>query len=361
MDYIKDYSNLNESSQKKVHFINDYCHDNNDKYVHRFILKNNNNNANNNNPEIEKESQKENKINLVDVLTDEKINNLIKNCPIPNFEDNDYNYIKTIGEGSFGKIYLVENKQTGEQFALKKVICKDYPELCKFKNEFELLFSLKNNINITKIYKMQIKSLDITTSCLYVLMERAQNDWNLEIKRRIIAKKYYKEYEIISILKQVTTGLSFLQKNKIAHRDIKPQNILIFPNNVYKIADLGEAKNIRNNRIQMATLKGSELFMSPILYNGLKYNKKNIRHNPYKSDMFSLGYCFIYAMCLNLKVLEYIREMNNIKNIKNIVNSFLDRNKYSNKLIAIIYQMIDLDEDKRYDFEQLEKEIKAKL
>ena len=101
--------------------------------------------------------------------------------------------------------------------------------------------------------------------------------------------------------------------------------------------------------------------MSPILYNGLKYNKKNIRHNPYKSDMFSLGYCFLYAMCLNLKVLEYIREMNNIKNIKNIVNSFLDRNKYSNKLIAIIYQMIDLDEDKRYDFEQLEKEIKAKL
>jgi translation initiation factor 2-alpha kinase 4 len=222
---------------------------------------------------------------------------------------------------------------------------------------YEVHYVFLNNINITKIYKMQIKSLDITTSCLYVLMERAQNDWNLEIKRRIIAKKYYKEYEIISILKQVTTGLSFLQKNKIAHRDIKPQNILIFPNNVYKIADMGEAKEINKNRMQMATLRGSELFMSPLLYEGLKYNKKNIRHNPYKSDMFSLGLCFLYAICLNLKILEYIREMKSMNSIKNILAKFLDKNKYSDKLIEIIYKMIDLEEINRFDFEELEKEL----
>ena len=212
-----------------------------------------------------------------------------------------------------------------------------------------------------KIYKLQIKKLDLTTSCLYVLMERAQKDWNIEIRRRAIARKFYKEIEIISILKQITSGLSFLQKNKIAHRDIKPQNILIYPNNIFKIADLGEAKNSMNNKRQMATLRGSELFMSPLLYNGLKYNKKNIRHNPFKSDMFSLGFCFLYAICLNLRVLEYIREMNNMQNIKNIINKFLDKTKYSNKLMQIIYQMIDLDEDKRFDFEQLEKELKTKF
>ena len=345
--------------------MNDYSDKNKEKFVHKFSLKKNN--KNNKVPEVkneqnEKEKDKpnneNNNIDLIDVISDEKIDNLMKNCPVPHFEDKDYFYIRSIGEGSFGKIYLVENKKSGEQYALKKVICKDYQELLNFKKEFELLYSLKSNNNIMRIYKLQIKSLDMTTSCLYVLMERAQNDWNLEIKRRIIAKKFYREYEIISILKQLTSGLSFLQKNKIAHRDIKPQNILIFPNNVYKIADLGEAKNIKNNKIQMATLRGSELFMSPILYNGLKYSKKNIRHNPYKSDMFSLGYCFLYAMCLNLRVLEYIREINNMKNIKNVLNEFLDKNKYSDKLIRIIYEMVDLDEDKRFDFEQLEKELK---
>ena len=347
--------------------INEYNNNHNIKYVHKFNLRKNILNKN----IINKDSQKEEKnegdnikyekinSNLMDIISEDKIDDLSKNCPIPSFEDKDYSYIGSLGEGSFGKIYLVEDKKTKEQYALKKVICKDYQELLKFKKEFELLYSLKNHINIMKIYKLQIKSLDITTSCLYVLMERAQNDWNLEIHRRIIARKFYRENEIIEILKQITSGLYYLQKNKIAHRDIKPQNILIYPNNIYKIADLGEAKSILNNRIQMATLRGSELFMSPLLYNGLKYSKKNIRHNPFKSDMFSLGYCFLYAICLNLKVLEYIREMTDMNNIENMVNKFIDKGKYSDKLIHLIYKMIELDEDKRLDFEQLEKEIKA--
>ena len=120
---------------------------------------------------------------------------------------------------------------------------------------------------------------------------------------------------------------------------------------------MGEAKEIDKNKMQMATLRGSELFMSPLLYEGLKYNKKNIRHNPYKSDMFSLGLCFLYAICLNLKVLEYIREMTNMNNIKNILEKFLDTNKYSDKLIKIVYKMIDLDENKRFDFNELENEL----
>jgi serine/threonine protein kinase len=304
-----------------------------------------------------KDDSKINKDNISDnIISNEKIVELSKNCSIPRFDDDDYNYIKLIGEGAYGKIYLVEDKITKDEYALKKVLCTNYEELLKFKKEFELIYSLQNP-NILRIYKLQIKKLDLTTGCLYVLMERAQTDWNIEIKRRKLAKKFYKENEIISILKQLSQGLFFLQKNKIAHRDIKPQNILIFPNNVYKIADMGEAKEINKNRMQMATLRGSELFMSPLLYEGLKYNKKNIRHNPYKSDMFSLGLCFLYAICLNLKILEYIREMKSMNSIKNILAKFLDKNKYSDKLIEIIYKMIDLEEINRFDFEELEKEL----
>ena len=293
---------------------------------------------------------------LDDLITKEKIEDLSKNCSIPFFEDKHYNYIKLIGEGSYGRIYLVEDKITKEEYALKKVLCTSYKELLKFIKEFELIYSLQNP-NIMSIYKIQLKYLDQTTSSLYILMERAQIDWNMEIKRRKIAKKYYKETEIIAIIKQLSQGLLFLQKNKIAHRDIKPQNILIFPKNIFKIADMGEAKEVNRNRMQMATLRGSELFMSPLLYEGLKLNKKNIRHNPYKSDMFSLGLCFLYAISLNLNILEYIREMKDMNSIKNILNKFLDKTKYSDKLIEIIYRMIDLKEETRLDFEELENEI----
>ena len=338
---------------------------NNDKYVQNFNWRkkrfeefiNSNKTSKEKDDNNQIKSNLDNKEQLVDnLITKEKINELSKECIIPNFEEKDYNYIKLIGEGSYGRIYLVEDKMTKEEYALKKVLCTDYIELLKFKKEYELIYSLRNP-NIIGINKLQIKSLDLTTCCLYILMERAQIDWNIEIKRRKLAKIYYKEAEIVSILKQLSQGLFFLQKNKIAHRDIKPQNILIFPNNIYKITDMGEAKEFDKNRMQMATLRGSELFMSPLLYEGLKYNKKNIRHNPYKSDMFSLGLCFLYAICLNLKILEYIREMKSMNSIKNILAKFLDKNKYSDKLIEIIYKMIDLEEINRFDFEELEKEL----
>ena len=188
-------------------------------------------------------------------------------------------------------------------------------------------------------------------------MELAQNDWNKEIKRRIIAKKYYKESELIHLLKQIIKGFLFLQDKNIAHHDIKPQNILLFPNNVYKIADFGEAKFIKNIEEQ-STLRGSELFMSPLLYKGYKFNQKNVLHNPFKSDVFSLGYCLLYAMCLNLKVLEEVRDLTTMKGIVTNINKFIIKNKYTDQLINIIYKMIDPIEDTRFDFEDLSIELK---
>ena len=187
-------------------------------------------------------------------------------------------------------------------------------------------------------------------------MELAQNDWNMEIKRRILAKKYYKENEIVRILKQIIKGFLFLQDKDIAHRDVKPQNILLFPNNVYKIADFGEAKNIKNIA-QQSTLRGSELYMSPVLYKGYKFNQRNIMHNPYKSDVFSLGYCLLYAICLNLKVLESVRELTTLRGVISSINKFIMKNKYSDKLMNLIYKMIEPNEDDRIDFEDLSIEL----
>ena len=288
--------------------------------------------------------------------SNEKVEKLLSESKIPLLKDNDYEYVRSIGEGSYGVIYLVQEVKTRETFAIKKIICNNFEEVEKFKEEFELIYSFDNE-HILKIFKLQIKCLDLTTYSLYVLMEIAENDWNIEIKRRALAKKFYKEQELINILKQIVSGLYFLQQKKFAHRDIKPQNILIFPNNLYKVADLGEAKYINRNKLQMATVRGSELFMSPLLYNGYKYNKKNIAHNPYKSDVCSLGYCVLFAVCLNIRILENIREIDNMKTIKNIIAKFANKTKYSEKFLKMILKMIDIEENKRYDFNELNKEL----
>ena len=97
--------------------------------------------------------------------------------------------------------------------------------------------------------------------------------------------------------------------------------------------------------------------MSPVLYKGYKFNKKNVMHNPYKSDVFSLGYCLLYAICLNLKILETVRELTTMRSIITSINKYISKSKYSDKLMNIIYKMIEPNEDERFDFEDLSIEL----
>ena len=57
------------------------------------------------------------------------------------------------------------------------------------------------------------------------------------------------------------------------------------------------------------SLKGTELYMSPILYCCLKREEDDVEHNPYKSDVFSLGLCLFYAATINFNILLSMREL----------------------------------------------------
>ena len=292
-----------------------------------------------------------------DIVSKDDFLKVAKECKIPTFNENNIIYLNPIGQGSYGVIYLVEDKTTKKQYALKRVLCQDIDQILKHKEEFELCFSL-NHPNIIKIYNVLFKYLDLTTYSLYVLMEKGETDWNSEIERRIKVQNFYKESELINILKQLTSVLYFFQKNNMAHRDIKPQNIIICKNNIYKITDLGEAKNAKNYS-QLATLKGSQLFMSPNLFFVLKYdgNGVKVKHNIFKSDVFSLGYCFLYAMSLDLRLIKCLREETSMIDVFAILKRFGIENKYSEKFMNIIYKMIQTDENKRCDFIELNEEI----
>ena len=300
-------------------------------------------------------SNSEISINFGNILTNpEKLNFIAKEGEIPEFDIDDYDYLEPIGDGSYGKIYLVKNKDDNSKYALKKIICHDLKEVKNIQKELELVYSTIHE-NLMKIIAIQYKCLDITTYSIYILMELGLSDWNEEIKRRAKKKNYYTEKEIIDILKQLTDALLYLEIQGIAHRDIKPQNILIFENNVFKLTDFGEAKNLSDTS-QQATLRGSELYMSPMLYNGLKYNQRDVMHNPYKSDVYSLGLCFIYALSLNLNILNDLREVINMKVVKSIISRALKKN-YSMKIIELISKMLELNERIRYSFEDIDKYV----
>ena len=186
-------------------------------------------------------------------------------------------------------------------------------------------------------------------------MELAEKDWEKEINMRKKSSDYYSETELVNIMTQLVKTLSLLQKNKIAHRDIKPQNILI-KNGRYKICDFGESRTINQKGTIVQPVRGSELYMSPILFLGLQEKSLTVTHNTYKSDVFSLGMCILFAASLNENCLYEIREMTNMDNIRNVLEYYLSK-RYSIVFIEILLYMLEINEKKRPDFIQLEKLI----
>ena len=291
-------------------------------------------------------------------MINKRINAILEKCKIPVFNVEDYLFDKKLGEGGYAAIFAVYkiDDESYKKFAMKKIIAYSLDEIENFTKEFELVYSCVHP-NIMKIYGLCIKMLDQTTYSLYVLMEKSKRDWDADIKRHLKKKKNYSENELISILYQLSDALLFMQKKlKISHRDIKPQNVLVFGDGIYKIADFGEAKEMKINK-EINTLKGTELYMSPALYLGLKNNSRNVNHDPYKSDVFSLGFCFLYAAALNFKLLYQVREVYNSNQMNQILNQQLKK-KYSETFINILANMLEIEESKRYDFSQLIEVIK---
>ena len=312
------------------------------------------------------ESEQNSKLNSL------KLGQLIYNNNSPTHHNTEYNnisnykIIKQIGRGTFGHIYMVESEKK-EFFALKKLIACSLQEMQILEHEYQILFELNSSeekIDLVTIFKIETKQLDPTTFVMYVLMELSNTDWEKEILNRQKTFNFYTENQLLSIMSSLIRTFAFLQKKNISHRDIKPQNILVFNDNKYKLADFGEAKELIDNSkvTEKRTLRGTELYMSPILFNALRSRKpiKYVNHNTYKSDVFSFGLCLLFAGSLCFDILYDIRELKNNEDIKKVINIYLGK-RYSKKFINFLYNMVDINEDSRYDFIELEQKFNSMI
>ena len=288
----------------------------------------------------------------------------------------EFEFKEQIGKGTFGNIFSVKWKKNKEYYAMKKETLFDFEDIKNRKKIFKIIQNFKKetgckgvinlygNLCLKKIIDDKIKVIyennnTINNTAMYLyfeLMEKADRDWNSEISYRSQMGMFYTEKEIINIIDQLIGTLSLLEMNHITHRDIKPQNILV-SKGIYKLCDFGEIRVLERDGLIVQRVRGSELYMSPILFYGLHKNLLQVKHNTYKSDVFSLGMCLFYALSLTYSGVDSIREISDMNIIREVLFKFLGK-RYSSNLILFILSMLEVDEKKRDNFIKLEKKFR---
>ena len=105
---------------------------------------------------------------------------------------------------------------------------------------------------------------------------------------------------------------------------------------------------------QLNTLRGTELYMSPLLFNAMRTNQSDIKHNSYKSDVYSVAFCIVHAATLNIQSLYEFRRVYDMKTTKILLDKYL-KSRYSQRLIDTLYKMLEINEANRFDFLDLEE------
>ena len=192
----------------------------------------------------------------------------------------DYNLIKDIGEGNFGKVKLAKLKSTKEKFAIKildKEKLKTQTKSTLF-NEIEIISKLnhKNVIHVEKILE--------DAKNYYIIMEYCEKG---ELFDYIVNKERLNPAEASLFFYQLINGVEYIHKKGFAHRDLKPENLLLTKEKILKIIDFGLCHDFDGENY-LTTKCGSPSYAAPEILKGYPYDG-------FKTDIWCCG-IILYAM-----------------------------------------------------------------
>jgi len=245
-----------------------------------------------------------------------------------------FKIIKTIGSGSFGTVYLVQNDSLNN-FALKRINLNElaHNDFRRQLHEISVLFFNKCpcllkglDINIINSQYLDIVTpyYDGGTLDNFISLHKSTG---IKINPAVI----------LDLFTDIAIGLKYLHANDIIHRDIKPANILVDhksnPKNA-TIIDFGVSIILPEGNYNYARTKiGTPYFMSP------EQAEANRKYNN-KCDVWALG-CILYEMVTLEKPFQAhsIQALNRKKSFGNYKEIF---NPRGDKLLGLFGKIISM-------------------
>ncbi|KAI1505596.1 Pkinase-domain-containing protein [Biscogniauxia marginata] len=193
---------------------------------------------------------------------------------------NDFDLLRTLGTGSFGRVHLVQSKHNQRFYAvkvLKKAQVVKMKQVEHTNDERRMLGEVKHPFLITLWGTFQ------DARNLYMVMDFVEGGELFSLLRKSgrfpnpVAKFYAAE---------VTLALEYLHSRNIIYRDLKPENLLLDRHGHLKITDFGFAKRVPD---KTWTLCGTPDYLAPEVVSNKGYNKS--------VDWWSLGILIYEMLC----------------------------------------------------------------
>ena len=305
----------------------------------------------------------------------ESVLNLFGSCfclkPQLEVEGVTYKLIRHLTEGGFSSIDLVENTRTGKVFVVKRITCHSIEDQNVARNEIEMnkKFSKHPNI-ITVIGATMTGTADIvhniTSEVVIVFPFYKAGSLHDELERRRLTESPLTEPVLLNIFHSICQAVRelHLAEPPVAHRDIKPHNVLLDSNLKPVLMDFGSCAPARVSVTSLreaqylqdtAAERCSMCYRPPELF-----QVSSSCQIDEKTDIWSLG-CLLYAMMFYCSPYDIIYERGDsvALAVQSGKISFPPTTLYSPDLLQLVREMTNIDINFRINIHSVIEKVEA--
>eukprot|EP00047_Mylnosiga_fluctuans_P002611 m.225192 g.225192 ORF g.225192 m.225192 type:complete len:622 (+) comp11227_c0_seq1:40-1905(+) len=204
----------------------------------------------------------------------------------------DFQYLKVLGRGNFGKVMLAEHKTTKELVAIK--VLKKGAVLEE--NDIESILTEKSVLSQATgcPFLAHISATFQTKANLFFVMELYTGG---DLMFQVLKAQKLSEAATAFYTAEICCGLWYLHSKNIFYRDLKLDNVMLDSQGHVHIADFGLCKDLSDQpeKTQTSTFCGTPCYLAPEVVKGLAYGKE--------IDFWSLG-VMVYEMITGTVLFE---------------------------------------------------------
>eukprot|EP00736_Rhodelphis_marinus_P003698 Rmarinus@m.4511 len=251
--------------------------------------------------------------------------------PIPDVTEEDFEKIKVLGKGSFGKVLLVKMKGTDKLYAMKSIKKGHIFEMGQVEHtrtEREVLAQIRHPFVVTMHYAFQ------SADSLFMVLDYCSGG---ELFFHLKRYGRFPENVAMHFAAELILAIEHLHKYGIVYRDLKPENILLDGSGHVKLVDFGLAKEgVWDARQGAVSICGSPEYVAPEVLLGQGHGKA--------VDWWSTG-SLIYEMLTGLPAFY---DSNRRKMFENILSADLSYPPYvSPDAVSLVQGLLTRDPDLR--------------